>query len=334
MKVEKLEAEVLGGYPRSERVRKMLRRVEEKAEASSIDALRSTREETLFLLGVQAGAGLTAIVDPMLDWHDPLRPFVEAWRNTAVDGLIRWFDNNFFYRVPVFIDEPDAKRFVLAPRVREYRHIVPNNLRLKVVVPGPVTFAKLSRNLTGKSVEELAADIASILEREVALAVEAGASVIQVDEPYMADVEASKDDAVLAAELVSRVLSPARGKSATRLAIEYNVPSGEVYERLLDTRVDYIVLDVVDSPGRAMELLKSRGVGGHGLGLGVIQARNIYPDKHSVVVKLVEEAVNVSEAKSVLLTTSAWLDLIPLPHAISKTNILGYIFSRIANAEG
>ncbi len=323
----RVEAEVLGGYPRSERVRKTLRRLEEKGEAGHVEALRAVWEDTLLLLGVQLGAGLDAAVDPVLEWHDPLRPFAEAWRNVAVDGLLRWFDNNFFYRIPVFIDEPDPKRLVVAPRVRQLRSALPGWARVKVVLPGPVTFARLSRNQTGKSLEELASDIAAILAREAKAAAEAGAAVVQLDEPWLADVDATPDDAALAAELASRILGEAKAAGAsTRLAIEYNVPEPGVYEKLGSLKnVDYLVLDVADAPEKALRLIEAKGAPTAGLGLGVVQARNIYPEHYGSVKPWIERAVKAAEPEALLLTTSAWLDLIPLSYAVQKTNILGHI---------
>lgn len=324
-----IEAEVLGGYPRSERVRKTLRRFEEKAEEGFIDVSRVVWEDTLLVVGAQLGAGLSTIVDPVIDWHDPLRPFAEAWRNVAVDGLLRWFDNNFFYRIPVFTDMPDPKRLVTPPRVIQLRKILPRFTRLKIVLPGPVTFARLSKNMTGRSLEELAAEIASILAREAEKAAEAGAAVVQVDEPFLADIDATPEDAVLAAELASRILSAAAAKGAsTRLAIPYNVPEPQIYEELLDVKADYIVLDMVDNPAKALQLLEAKGLGIHGLGAGIIQARDIYPDNYEKIKEALDKALETTKAENLLITTSAWLDLIPLNYAIEKTRIVARIAER------
>lgn len=330
-----VEAEVLGGYPRSERLRKTLRRLEERAEEGFMDALRVAWEDTVMILGAQLGAGLRTVVDPVVDWHDPLRPFAEAWRGVAVDGLLRWFDNNFFYRIPVFTDMPDPKRLVLAPRVIQIRRVLPGFAGLKVVLPGPVTFARLSRNNTGRSLEELAEAIAEILAREASKAAEAGAAVVQVDEPFLADLDAGPDDAALAAELDSRILSEASSKgAATRLAIPYNVPEPQVYEKLLDVRADYIVLDMADNPSKALGLLEAKGIGGHGLGAGVVQARDIYPDSYEKARDVLDRAVKAAGAEKLLITTSAWLDLIPLEYALEKTRILAGIAERYRGEGG
>jgi len=324
-----VEAEMLGGYPRSERVRKTLRRFEEKAEEGFVDVAGIVWEDTLLVVGAQLGAGLTTVVDPVIDWHDPLRPFAEAWRNVAVDGLLRWFDNNFFYRIPVFTDMPDPKKLVTPPRVIQLKKVLPKFARLKIVLPGPVTFAKLSKNMTGRSLEELAAEIAAILVREAEKAAEAGAAVVQVDEPFLADIDATPDDAELAAELASRILGAASAKGATtRLAVPYNVPEPQVYEKLLSVKADYIVLSMADNPAKALQLLQAKGLGGHGLGAGIVQARDIYPDSYERARETLDKAVEAAGAEKLLVTTSAWLDLIPLNYAIEKTRIVATIAER------
>lgn len=324
-------ADVLGGYPRSARLRKALRRLEEKGEAELTEVQRIIYEETLVVVGAQLGAGMYSVVDGMLDWHDPLRPFAEAWRGVYIDGLLRWFDNNFFYRIPVFVEEPDPKRLVLAPRVRMLRSILPDWARIRVVVPGPYTFTKLSKNRTGRDDRELMGLIAKLLAEEVRRAVEAGASVVQVDEPMFADVDAKPDEASEAVEAINTMFKVA-GSAETRLAIPYNVPSPDVYERILDVKARTIILDFVDAFERGLKLVKEKGVGGHELGAGIIEARNIYIEPYERFASQLDAIISVYNGDRLLITTSAWLDLIPLHYAIEKTKILGCYTARYASA--
>ena len=324
-------ADVLGGYPRSARLRKALRRFEEEGGAGLAEVQRIVYEDMLVVVGVQLGAGMYSVVDGMLDWHDPLRPFAEAWRGVYIDGLLRWFDNNFFYRIPVFVEEPDPKRFVLAPRVKTLRSILPDWARIRVVVPGPYTFTKLSKNRTGRNDRELMEIIARLLAEEVRRAVEAGASVVQVDEPMFADVDAKPDEASEAVEAVNIVFKAA-GNAETRLAIPYNVPSPDIYERILDVKAKTIILDFVDAFERGLKLVREKGVGGHELGAGVIEARNIYIEPYERFASQLNAIKSVYRGDRLLVTTSAWLDLIPFHYAVEKTRILGHYTTRYASA--
>ncbi len=326
-------AELAGGFPRSERLRKSLRRLEEKASEGVVEAWRVVWEELLVDAGVQLGAGLRCVVDPMADWHDLLRPFVEAWRGVYADGLLRWFDNNFFYRVPVFVEEPSPQRFVLAPRVRSLRAVLPGWVRLKVVLPGPFTFAKLSRRAGDIGFWDLVGYLSDLLAVEAGKAVEAGASVVQVDEPILGDVSVTGEEAARAVGYINRVLSAAGG-AETVLAVEYNVPRPEVYEAMLEAKADYILVDAADYPDRAAGLLSSKGVGGHGLAAGVIDARSIYLEPYSRVEELVSRLASACKPPKLVITTNAGLELIPYRYAVAKAMLLGRHYARLAGEKG
>lgn len=317
--------EVLGGYPRSPLLRKTLRRLEEKGKEGKITALRVIHEATITVIGVQLGARMTTIVDGLLDWHDLLRPFAEAWRGVYLDGLLRWFDNNFFYRIPVFVEPPDPKYYVFPPRIHSYRDLVPEGYGLKAVLPGPYTFTKLSKNKTGQPDEALMEQIAEIIGREARLSAEAGATAIQVEEPFMGDIDADPGEVETAIDIINEKIVKSLPVE-TRIAIQYNPPSQDVYRKLLEAKTDYIVIDFADAPRRALELLSNIGCGGKGLGVGAIQARDLREEDYTEVKKLLLEAEKC--AGKIILTTSAWLDQLPYRSAIDKTRILGQIASQ------
>ncbi len=314
---------VLGGYPRSRYVRHTLRD-EERGEVRVGEPVKAIMLGASTVIGAQVSAGLRFISDGMLDWHDIFRPFAEAWRNVAVDGLLRYFDNNFFYRIPVFLDEPEPTRPVLSPRVRLFKELVePGDL--KVVVPGPVTFARLSDNKSGMDIYELAERIAFALEVEVREAVNAGARVVQVDEPFLADVDATRDDAVLAAELAGRF---SKLGATTILAVYFNMPEPSVYEAMLDAKVDYIAVDVIDAPERASRIISSKGYGGHKPVLGLIDARRVMDDRLGYITDIASKLA--LDAEEVGITTSAWLDLIPYRYSLRKTILVGRAVELVA----
>ncbi len=319
---------LLGGFPRSRRLRHVLRDVE-RGTAPYYVAEAEVDRFASQVIGAQLAAGFPVVVDGMADWHDIFRPFVDAWRNVTVDGLLRYFDNNFFYRIPVFTDEPDARSFVLSRRVYRFRDAA-DPAGVKVVMPGPVTFAYMSKNLSGLSTEELAERIAFLLREEARKALDAGASLIQVDEPFLADIDATPDHARLAVDLVNSIVDGFGDRAV--LSLYYGVPEPGVYEVLLDVKARYLMLDVADAPARASSLLKDKGAGGHVLALGVVDARRIIDDDESRIIELVKGVAGGSE--ELVLTTSTWMDLIPYRYALRKTIILGRIVESVASSLG
>ena len=282
------------------------------------------------VIGAQKAAGLPIVVDGMIDWHDIFRPFVRSWRNVAVDGLLRYFDNNFFYRIPVFVGEPDVIEPVLPPRVRLYAPLA-HPAGLKVVVPGPVTLARLSRNRSGIDDAELADKIASALRVEVEGAFREGAAMVQVDEPFLADVDATRDDAVLAIDLLGKIVSGYEDKSI--LAVYFNFPEKGIYDVLLDAPTRYVALDIADYPQRALEVIENKGFGGHVPALGVIHARRIYDDDLEEALAWARRVLS-DGIEEVVFTTSSWLDLIPHRYSLRKTILLGRLVELAAEKLG
>jgi 5-methyltetrahydropteroyltriglutamate--homocysteine methyltransferase len=322
---------ILGGYPRSRLARHTIRDLD-NGKAGLLDGVNRLAASSSLVIGAQVAAGMRFVTDGMLDWHDIFRPFIEAWRNVTLDGLLRYFDNNFFYRIPVFLGEPEPQRLVLPGRVLFAKPLA-DPAGVKVVVPGPVTMVKLSKNRSGLDDEELASRIAAALAEEVREAVKAGASVIQVDEPYLADVDASPDDARLAVETLKKLRSAA-GNAVFGVAVYFGVPQSKVYEELINADANYISIDVVDAIDRALELIESKGFGGKIPVLGVVNARQIIDDKFELVVKAVRSTIEACKADEIALTTSTWLDLIPHRFALRKTMLLGAYAERVASEVG
>ena len=306
-------------YPRSDRVRRLLRRLEELGQAPLAETLRAVYEDALMLLGAQLAAGVDSVADPAIDWHDLLRPFAEAWRGVWIDGLNRWFDNNFFYRVPVVEELPDPQRLVTPGRVASMRAVLPDWARIRVILPGPVTFTRLARIAEGLDADSVAERVAEILALEAEKSVENGASVIEIHEPFLGDIDAKPEDAELAARLASRIASRVAGRAETRLLVYYAPPTPEAWEKLADAKVDAIVVDYVDAPQKTEKLLEKWAP--KRLGLGLVNARSIYPEDPRGVAQEAKRLAYKAGVDELIVATSAPLDLIPLRYALEKTRI-------------
>lgn len=317
-KLDQVEIFVLGRYPRSARFRKVLRDFDD-GKLSDIEYVRTLQEEISYLCGVQIGAGLTIVQDPAPDEHDIFRPYVESWRGVYYDGLLRFFDNNFFYRIPVFIEKPDIQKFYISRRAKALRDIVGPEAKIKIAVPGPVTFAFLSKTQLDKV--ELVFDIAKLLVMDISRAVEtAGLNYVQLDEPFLFDVDAEPKHV----ELVKEYLSEFR-KINVRiiLAVYYNAPRQDILEKLIDLPVDMLCIDVINGADKVLEVFRRKRPTVN-IALGLLNGREIMIEDYDTVRKLVEKVVEIV-CKDVVkgITTTCGFELIPLKYAIEKTVVLG-----------
>src|SRR5438309_10192306 len=88
-----------GIYPRSEDVVAATRGLE-RGRVSQDDveaAFAADRDE---FVAIQREAGLDYLSDGLLRWQDLFRPLVEATTGLDARTLVRWFDNNQFFRAP------------------------------------------------------------------------------------------------------------------------------------------------------------------------------------------------------------------------------------------
>ncbi len=307
---------ILGAYPRSRLARYTLR----DRERGILDYTQYTSRLLMIhseIIGVQKAHGLPVVVDGMVDWHDIFRPFIKRWKNVSIDGLLRYFDNNFFYRIPVFTGEPDPLEPVWLPRIRQFKNLAEPS-SLKIVLPGPFTFVNLSQNASDLSKTELAESITSILKSEIELVKEESV-FIQVDEPLVGDRRLSKEEVEEYLDYWNEIASLSSENSA--IAIYFDAPRKEVFDIVLESKFKYVSVDVIDSKRRAIELLEKTGLPGHVPVLGIVDARRIHED--SLDDELLTMIKKLSkESHEIVLTTTTWLDLIPYTYALKKTKIL------------
>jgi len=320
----KVEFSLLGGLPRSRRFRHAIRDYEEgrldDAAYTSIYLQELGRS-----IGIQNAFNYNIIIDGQIDWHDIFRPFSSSWRGVYPSSLLRYFDNNFFYRVPVFHSKPEPYSFFLARRARLLYGFLGKNETGKIVVPGPVTFSGLSKNETSRDVLWLAEKIAEALNIELRGVGEAHRFILQIDEPALSEEEVY---ARFKGELASiySILLEGTGFSDVWLAVYFRAPPSDAYAELLDLKsIDMVSLDWVDDYAGVENIVREYGAKKSGLGLGVVDARDIYGENPAEVIERVSGIIDFSGSERVMLTTSTWLELLPLRYAAKKAGVLAEI---------
>ena len=139
---------VVGSYPKPPDegqpfvVRKTLHRLE-RGEATGHGPRQARRTSSCGRSSrEQEAAGIDIVTDGHARWDDILTPFARHIAGFEIGGLLRWFDNNVYYRRPICDGtlEWRGPSSVDAFRVRASVASQP----VKAVIPGPVTFARLS----------------------------------------------------------------------------------------------------------------------------------------------------------------------------------------------
>jgi 5-methyltetrahydropteroyltriglutamate--homocysteine methyltransferase len=153
----------------------------ERATAAEVEA--AVRDTIRFTVSDQTDAGIDRITDGRIRWDDPATPLAAAHDGFAIGGLIRYFDNNVYYRRPVITG---PIKFVRSAAAEDFRFLKSCTDRpLMASVCGPFSLAQFCQNEHYQDHGSLLADCAQLVRRELSALADAGAEWVQLDEPFL-----------------------------------------------------------------------------------------------------------------------------------------------------
>jgi 5-methyltetrahydropteroyltriglutamate--homocysteine methyltransferase len=264
---------VVGSYPRvgdtheDQRLRRAIAKFDEGA--ISEPELRKVEQSVVKeVIEEQRAAGIALPTDGEVTWYDSQSHFARHFDGVEVDGLVRYFDTNTYYRQPV-VGGPIRWREPTV--VDEWRFAASLGAGpVKAVVTGPYTLASLAKaDRRGK--HEVVREFTDSIAKEIRALRAAGATHIQLDEPA---ITRTPRDAKLLAEAVEAIAAE-KGKAWLSLFTYFGDVAG-ILDKLTALPIDNLGLDLVQGD-RTWKALGSHG-SGVPLTLGVIDARNTRRD--------------------------------------------------------
>jgi len=315
-----VEAALVGGFPRPFSVGRLMSRYrdgklnteayEKRLEAELINTLKKIERLNVSLVPFN-----------LFLWDDLFEPFATHFEGVERGGLYRFFDNNFYYRIPVVKGKIKHNEATLT-MLKIVRRIVRRNrmrVKIKAVIPGPYTFANMCENKYYQSKEELIIDIAEALGREAEVLKDSGASFIEIHEPLLV---LGKVDMELFEKAYGRILS----KLSRRLWLQtYFGSVSHLLEELSKLKPDVIGVDVVEAPEQFEKILDFEAE--WGVGLGAVDSRSTKVESVRQLRMLVKKAADKFE--KVYLTPNAMMDFIPVSIAYTKIRKMGLAVRRL-----
>lgn len=285
----------------------------ERDEISREEFERVQEDVTREVIDEQVRAGLDIVTDGQVRWYDPISHIARGLGGCEINGLLRFFDTNFYFRQPVIKGklvrrEPVLKReFAFAKGV--------SKKPVKPVLTGPYTIAKLSINRHGGSFQSLVDEFAEVIAHEVRELARAGAKLIQVDEPAILK---NPGDFPVLKRAVEKIASE---KSGAGLALyTYFGDAAPIYDKLVKLPVDAIGLDFTYSP-KLPDTIARSGCDKE-LGLGLIDGRNTRLEKENEVLGVLKKILLAVDSKRVYINPSCGLgEYLPRQIALKKLQI-------------
>ncbi|MEE8503008.1 MAG: hypothetical protein V3T26_00985, partial [candidate division NC10 bacterium] len=236
-------------YPRvgASREQQRLRRAygqRERGEVSA-DAFNQIQDSVVAeVIGEQVDAGCELLTDGQIRWYDPISHLVGKLAHVEINGLLRYFDTNFYFRQPVTKGKIERSGSMIVEEFQYAQQVSPRPI--KPILTGPYTLAVSSIREAPeyRELNALVMDLAHVLAQEVGALAAAGAEVIQVEEPAI--LKNPKDLPLLHKALTP--LSQARG-SAQLALYTYFGDATTVYEALHELPVQILGLDFIYAPG-------------------------------------------------------------------------------------
>jgi len=257
-------------------------------------------------------------------WEGLLSHVARHLDGVEAHDLSRWFETNYYDRRPEIHAPVERPASFLVHGYRVAAEVAEKKV-VKMVLPGAVTFARLSRDLYYGSVDKLARAVAAALAGEVADLAAAGASHFQLDEPLLCRHPGDID---LVAETAAQVFDAA-GEGATTVVSTYFGDLAASSDRLDRIPGTHLGLDMVWNDAN-FELLADLP-DGRGVALGIFDARTTRIEDAEDVAELLVPHRDALVGRDVLVGPQASLELLPRDQAFDKLLQARYLVEKLSS---
>ena len=280
----------------------------QRQELSDAQLEETYREITRAVIQEQERAGLDLVTDGQICWEDLVTPMARRLEGFEINGLSRWFNNNVYYRRPVLHKEPVRTGPIL---VDEYRFAKSCTTKpVKAVLPGPYTFAIVSEDRHYKNPRPCALKLAEILNEEATALAQAGAPLIQFDEPAIGFGRSDNKLAIEALRVAARGL-----KTKTAVMTYFGSLDGG-FEALMRSPIDVIGVDVVSDP-KTLSMLKRSKIKKE-LAVGCMDARNTKLESIQELQAIFRALRKIVPQDRLYVSPNCGLEFLPHSQALAK----------------
>ncbi|MBI3457185.1 MAG: methionine synthase [Candidatus Rokubacteria bacterium] len=237
-----LPASAVGSFPKPSSLAEARAKATRNAITRS-ELLRLERQATEFWVGVQEEVGLDVLVDGEQYRGDMVAYFAETMGGFARGGLVRSYGNRYYHK-PVIVG---AVRWPGPMTVEWWRWTQSLTSRpVKGMLTGPYTIMDWSFNDHYPDRESACLSLAREIRKELLALLEAGAKIVQIDEPALS---VRPDELSFAVEAMHRVVD---GLPAYYIVHACFGAFETIYPGLLELPVDNLDLAISHS---ALDLL-------------------------------------------------------------------------------
>ena len=301
-----------GRFPPRVRARELWRVPQEYLEEAQDDA-------TLMAIKAQEDAGLDILTDGEIRRESYSNRFATALDGVDLDNPGSALDRSGHPNPVPRVVGPIKRRHAVT--VRDLKFLRSHTQRrVKVTVPGPFTMAQQAQiDYYDGSREAAAMDYATAVNEEIRDLFDAGADVVQIDEPYM---QARPDEArAYGLKALNQALANVSGTTAVHIcfgyaAIIHSRPSGYSFlPELSECSCAQISIETAQS---SLDCSVLTGLPGKKIMLGVIDLSDETIETPEVVANRIRRALPYIDAHNLLIAPDCGMKYLPRDVAFGK----------------
>ncbi|HBC47728.1 MAG TPA: hypothetical protein DEO84_06435 [candidate division Zixibacteria bacterium] len=316
LNIMKIKAAIHSSFPRigEQPEEQKLRRAIASFEAGKITKDELTAIENQVVdetISIQVDTGLELVSDGLIRWYDLASHIAKNLKGFEINGLLRFFDTNTYYRQPVVPGDISSGNGNLSKEI--FYAANKAGKPVKGVLLGPLSLAAMSLNKSAMKLSEFSLRLGELLGQEAAMMTQNGAEYVQVEEPWLVRNPEHFD---LFRESFDR-FSKAKGSAKIILSFYFG-DIGKLYDKLGEIPAEMIGIDFTYSPG-LLNRITSEG-STKPLALGILDGRNTKLESASQIARSLEAPLKRINGEC-HLTTSCGLEYLPRYYAIHKLKL-------------
>ncbi|HYH27278.1 MAG TPA: methylcobamide--CoM methyltransferase [Actinomycetota bacterium] len=312
-----LKVTVVGSYPKppvegGEFTLRKTRQAIDRGDATWEDVEKAQDSLAREVIEEQERAGIELVTDGQVRWDDGQTRFAEGLEGFTIGGLIRYFDNNTYFRQPTIKGQVSRKGPIVVDEFKKAEEA--SSVPVKAVITGPYTLAALSVDEFYNDGNALLEDLTRAMNEEARDLVAAGATVIAFDEPALARVPGHRPgDLELFAAVAPKLVDGVQATTVLQTYFGDIADHGADYFRL---PFDVFGLDLVAGPGNRDaigDLPPEKTLQG-----GIVDARNTKLEPVDSVVATIRDLANTVGPDRLWISPSSGLEYLPREAAERK----------------
>jgi len=272
------------------------------------------------LVDDQLTAGIDRVVEGQARWDDMLAHPLTVHDSVETGGIVRYYDNNNFYRDPRVVDDLDFSGDV-ADELEAASEAVGDDAPLQAVLPGPYTLADLATDAHYGDEAEFLGAVGDFLAGEVTAFPDH--ETLFLNEPSLVTNPPAEGLDERAADAIDVVAD------ATDADVVVNTYWGAIeekpYAHLMDADVEAIGFDFVAGDREAALYNINEYGTKDSIALGVVDGQNTLVESPSTIAERldwVDEQVPAQEFDRVYATTNTGLFYLPVNKYKEKVTAL------------